>query len=114
VQPFHQQIREEMEILRTSPAIYRSRLENARSHRGRITDLAGELLAELEQAVNVLGELSFPFSLSEYRIDPRQALVPVRYIRFLRNRYSTFNLIHETGAEGRVLGLLERQTGTFS
>ena len=114
VQPFHQQICEEMESLRTSPAIYRSRLENARSHRGRITDLAGELLAELEQAVNVLGELSFPFSLSEYRIDPRQALVPVRYIRFLRNRYSTFNLIHETGAEGRVLGLLERQTGTFS
>jgi len=114
VQPFHQQIREEMESGQTGSAMYRSHLENARNHRGSITDLAAGLLAELEKAVTVLGELSFPFSLSDYQLDPRQALVPVRYIRFLRNRYSSFNLIHEIGADETVFGLLEQRTGVFS
>jgi hypothetical protein len=59
----------------------------------------------------VLGEISFPFSLSDYRLDPRQALLPFRYIRFLRTRYSSFNLIHEIGAEEWMFGLLDQRTG---
>jgi hypothetical protein len=113
VQPFHEQIREEMADCQVSPAIYRSRLENARSHRENILALAGELLEELERAVSILEKISYPFSLSDYRIDPAQALVPIRYIRFLRNRYSTFNLIHEVGAERRMLELLNRRIGRF-
>ena len=76
----------------------------------KLIDIAGGLLAELEEAVAILADISFPFSLSEYKLDPRQARVPLRYLRFLRNRYSTFNLMHEIGAEPGVMGLLEQET----
>jgi glycerol-1-phosphate dehydrogenase [NAD(P)+] len=114
VQRFHQQIRVEMNARRADRAIYRSRLEKARSHRESISDLAGGLLAELEKAVSVLQEISFPFSLSDYQLDPQRILIPIRYIRFLRNRYSTFNLIHEVGAEQWMLGFLDQWIGMLS
>jgi glycerol-1-phosphate dehydrogenase [NAD(P)+] len=111
VEPFRRQMREEMEGQPPGPAVYRSRLETIRKNLATITDLAVGLLAELEKAVAVLGEISFPFSLSDYRLDPRQALLPFRYIRFLRTRYSSFNLIHEVGAEEWMFGLLDQRTG---
>jgi hypothetical protein len=113
VQNFHQQICEEMEAAQTSPADYRSRLETVCSNRDSITDLAGSLLHELERAVDNLAAIDFPFRLYDYRIDPQRALVPLRYIRFLRNRYSTFNLIHEVGADERVFGLLDQRLDFF-
>ena len=61
----------------------------------------------------MLGDTGFPFHLSDYRLDPERALVPIRYIRFLRNRYSSFNLMHEIGAEQRVLGVLDQRIGLF-
>jgi glycerol-1-phosphate dehydrogenase [NAD(P)+] len=109
VQPFHRQMREEMESGFPGPGTYRSRLENARKHRNSISDLADGLLAELEKAVSVLEELSFPFRLTDYQLDPSQALVPFRYVRFLRNRYSSFNLIHEVGADEKVFELLDQR-----
>jgi glycerol-1-phosphate dehydrogenase [NAD(P)+] len=114
VQPFHMQIREAMESRQNSPGMYRKRLENARNQRESITDLAEDLLDELERAVGTLAAVDFPFRLSDYRIDAQRAFVPLRYIRFLRNRYSTFNLIHELGAEQRVLGLWDRHLGEFA
>jgi hypothetical protein len=102
-----------MEAGQTSPAEYRSRLEIARSHRDSITDLAGSLLHELEQAVDNLVAIDFPFRLSDYRIDLQRAFVPLRYICFLRSRYSTFNLIHEAGADDRVFGLLDQRLDFF-
>jgi len=114
VQPFHQQIREEMAGNRETPQLYRSRLEKTREHRGMITDLAAGLLDELEQAVAILADIDYPFHLSDYRLDPRQAVVPFRYLRFLRSRYSSFNLFHELGAEDRVFGLLDQQIRRIS
>jgi glycerol-1-phosphate dehydrogenase [NAD(P)+] len=106
---FHRQIREEMQAFENSRGMIRSRLETVLNNRGRILDLAGGLLRELERAVAVLEDIDFPFRFSDYRIDPQRALVPIRYIRYLRNRYSTFNLIHEVGADERVLGVLDQQ-----
>jgi glycerol-1-phosphate dehydrogenase [NAD(P)+] len=111
VQHFHQQIREEMTGAQVGADLYRARLENVRKHGGTITDLAGRLLGELEQAIGILRDIEFPFHLSDYKLDLYRALLPIRYIRFLRNRYSSFNLIHEIGADQRVFGLLDRQTG---
>ena len=65
--------------------------------------------AELEQAVAILEDIGFPFRFSDYRFDPVRALVPIRYVRFLRNRYSSFNLMHEVGVEQKVLGLLDQR-----
>jgi glycerol-1-phosphate dehydrogenase [NAD(P)+] len=109
VRPFEVQMREEMEGGAPGPAAYRKRLENARNHRKELSELAGGLLDELENAVAVLAGLAFPFQLSDYRLDPQQALVPLRYVRFLRNRYSSFNLIHELGAGERLIELAERE-----
>jgi glycerol-1-phosphate dehydrogenase [NAD(P)+] len=109
VRHFHRQMREEMEGWEFNRTIVRSRLETVLNSRESILDLAGSLLGELEQAVVLLEDIGFPFRLSEYRFDPRRALVPIRYIRFLRNRYSSFNLMHELGAEERVLGVLDRR-----
>jgi glycerol-1-phosphate dehydrogenase [NAD(P)+] len=106
---FHQQMREEMEACEGSRAMFRSRLETVLNNRDSILELAGSLLKELEQAIAVLGDIGFPFHLSDYDFDPERALVPIRYIRYLRNRYSSFNLMHEVGAEQRVLGVLDQR-----
>ena len=114
VQPFHRQMREEMEARVISPGMYRKRLENARIQRQSIMDLAEDLLAELERAVGTLAAIDFPFRLSDYRLDAKRAFVPLRYVRFLRNRYSTFNLIHELGAEQLFSGFWDRHIGEFA
>ena len=89
-------------------------MENIRKQRSRISVLAAGLLGELEKAVAVLEDISFPFRLSDYGLDPSRALVPFRYIRFLRNRYSSFDLIHEVGADDRVFELLDQRVGSIS
>ena len=109
VRRFHRQIREEMEECEISRAIISSRLETVLNRRDSILDLAGGLLGELEQAVAILEGIGFPFRFSDYRFDPVRALVPIRYVRFLRNRYSSFNLMHEVGVEQKVLGLLDQR-----
>jgi glycerol-1-phosphate dehydrogenase [NAD(P)+] len=114
VQPFHQQMREEMAGRRETPELYRSRLEKIREHRRMITELASGLLGELEQAVAILADIEYPFHLSDYRLDRRQAVVPFRYVRFLRSRYNSFDLIHELGADERMFGLLDQQIRMIS
>ncbi|UCF98192.1 MAG: iron-containing alcohol dehydrogenase [Spirochaetaceae bacterium] len=109
VEPFREQMRDEMGEHLPGTEVYRTRLENIQKHRGTIIGLSDSLLRELQEAVEALSEISFPFSLSDYRLDVPQALLPMRYIRPLRNRYSSFNLIHEVGAEAQVLEILERR-----
>ena len=88
--------------------VYSRHLENILTHRETIVDLATGLLNELEEAVTVLSSLSYPFSLSDYQLDPQQVLVCAQYVRFLRNRYSTFDLAHEVGADAQMFDVLER------
>ncbi len=107
VRPFYAQMREEMSV--SDPEEYRSRLTCIQDKHGSIADLAGGMLSELGESVDLLAGISFPFSLADYQIDPQLALLPIRYIRYLRNRYSTFNLIHEVGAEKRIFGVFEKR-----
>ena len=109
MEPFRGQMKEEMSESVIDAEIYRLRLERIQNNVGSITELARRLLEELEGAVSILSSLSFPFRLSDFRIDPQQMLMPIRYIRFLRNRYSTFNLMHEVGLEKKILRHLEEQ-----
>lgn len=107
VRPFYAQMREEMSV--SDPEEYRSRLTCIQEKHGSIADLAGGMLSELGESVDLLAGISFPFSLADYQIDPQLALLPIRYIRYLRNRYSTFNLIHEVGAEKRIFRVFEKR-----
>jgi glycerol-1-phosphate dehydrogenase [NAD(P)+] len=114
VRPFHRQMREEMEGGLPGTDTYRSRLIQAGKYGEQIFDLAAGLLRELGDAVDTLEGLSFPFRLSEFRMDPEQATAPFRWVRYLRNRYSSFNLFHEIGADQRVFELLDQEIGKIS
>jgi glycerol-1-phosphate dehydrogenase [NAD(P)+] len=74
----------------------------------KIQDLAEKRLEELERAVVILDRLGFPLSLSALGMRPDGAFLPFRYVRYLRNRYSSFDLMYETGLEGGVLEALKR------
>ena len=95
----------EMAKRRLDSAILEGRLRAVLAKRKDIVDLGRTLLGELTEAVAVLEAIRFPFHLSDFPIDPEQALLPIRYIRFLRNRYSTFNLIHEVNLTFQLVGL---------
>lgn len=83
-----------------------ARLEKARRE---IAELALPLLAELRQAVEALRIPGCPFRLSDFRLSAENALLPMRNVRLLRSRYSTFHLAHQVGAEPELLRCLEKR-----
>ena len=80
------------------------RLERLSAVRDRIAELAERLLTELEQAIATLEAIGFPFSLDALGIPPALRLVPVRNVRLLRNRYTSFDLAHDLGEDDSILG----------
>jgi glycerol-1-phosphate dehydrogenase [NAD(P)+] len=109
MEPFRPQIEKEMGQRSAHPPVYRSRLDSIKQHQASIAGLAVPILSELERSVAVLEASGFPFRLADYKLDPEQAILPVRWVRCLRNRYSSFDLIHEVGAEQRVMEVLEKR-----
>jgi hypothetical protein len=71
---------------------------------------AGRLVEPLGywNAMGLLAGLGFPFALEELRIAERYRLLPVRNVRVLRNRYTTFDLAHELGREDALFAAIER------
>jgi hypothetical protein len=96
---FEGRIAEEMAGRAGDAAALARRIEAFGSARERIAAMAAPLLAELARAVEVLEALGFPFSLVALGIDPAHRSLPLRHIRLLRNRYTTFDLAHDLGDE---------------
>jgi glycerol-1-phosphate dehydrogenase [NAD(P)+] len=84
------------------------RLSRLVSFKDTIVETARQRLEELERAVAALVGIGFPSSPSDAGIRPEDALLPFRYVRYLRNRYSSFDLMYECGLEQEVLEALER------
>jgi glycerol dehydrogenase-like iron-containing ADH family enzyme len=80
----------------------RESLSRFASHRTKIQRLAEALLSELGEGVKLLRDRGFPFDLAEYGLSTAEVLLPFRYIRFLRNRTSTFDLMHLLGVGGEI------------
>jgi hypothetical protein len=76
-----------------------ARLDAFAAARPRIAALAAPLLAGLADAVALLEGLSFPFAPEALGIGPERVLLPLRHVRLLRNRYTTFDLAHDLGDE---------------
>ena len=109
--PLRRWIAEEADEGLYSPGMVRSHLEGFQEHRQRIAELSRDTLAELEQAVQVLAGTGFPFSPDDYGLDPDDVVRPFRYVRALRRRYSSFNLMHELGVEEECLQAIRREIG---
>ncbi len=104
LRPFEAGIAEVMRKRVLDRSILTSRIEAFGRAGKEILDLALPLLAELGQAIRVLDGLGFPFSLDELGIAEPLRLLPVRNVRLLRDRYTTFDLAYELGREGELTG----------
>jgi glycerol-1-phosphate dehydrogenase [NAD(P)+] len=80
----------------------RESLSRLASHRTKIQRLAEALLDELGEGLRLMGDRGFPFDLAEYGLKPAETLLPFRYIRLLRNRTSTFDLMHLLDVEAEI------------
>jgi glycerol-1-phosphate dehydrogenase [NAD(P)+] len=102
MRPFLGKMREEMRGRGFDRGKTAARLDAFRREKGRILEMAARTLEELSGAVELLESLGYPFPLRKLEISPRSAALAVRHLRFLRDRYSTFDLAHELGLEGEL------------
>jgi glycerol-1-phosphate dehydrogenase [NAD(P)+] len=107
--PFRAQIERARATPSDSTLPLRERLRRLEEGRGAIADLAGPLLKELREAVVTLGGIGFPLRLSDYGLSAAWALLPMRNVRLLRNRYSSFHLVHQLGGEPALLRCLQAE-----
>jgi len=96
----------------SGPALDRAglarRLDAFGRERERLAAMAAPLLEELGRAVALLEGLGFPFSLDALRISEPHRLLPVRHVRLLRRRYTTFDLAYELGRERELVAAVAR------
>lgn len=105
---FSNHIRQEMSGMVRTREVLESRLKAFEVNRERIGRLAAEGLGQLEQGITALQNIGYPFTPEPYQIECSSAFLPFPYIHLLRNRYSTFSLMHELGKDAEVLEALKR------
>jgi glycerol-1-phosphate dehydrogenase [NAD(P)+] len=111
LRPYEARIAEENRDRVFDRALLVQRLAMFRGEREALATLATRLLAELAAAVRLLEGLNFPFSASALGIPPAERLLPVRYARLLRHRYTTFDLAYELGRESALIGPIAAAAG---
>ena len=99
-------MREEMKDKASGRDIVAEHLSRFNTLRDSILEQSSLLLGELENAIPVLKSIGFPFSLRKLGLPRSRALLPFRYVRFLRNRYTAFDLMYETGLDEQILAFL--------
>jgi glycerol-1-phosphate dehydrogenase [NAD(P)+] len=102
IRPYRAVLEREAEGRASVAQTCRESLARFTAQRPRIQELADGLLAESEEGVRLLAARGFPFDLTELGLTPAEILLPFRYIRFLRNRTSAFDLMHLLGVERRI------------
>ena len=110
--PFMGKVNAEMADRHYDREILTKRLAAFRDGKGEILDLARRMLDEVAAAVDVLGGLGFPFAPRDVKLGAESILLPVRNVRLLRRRYSTFDLAYELGLESVLRGAAERYVST--
>ncbi len=103
---FTEHIRSEMSGADLGPKALERHLQAYARQRERIAGLARQSLPDLERGVSLLQAIGYPFTLAPFALSPSHALLPFSGMRFLRNRYSTFWLMHELGREREPLEAL--------
>jgi glycerol-1-phosphate dehydrogenase [NAD(P)+] len=94
---------------RLAAEICRESLSRFQEHRAFIRELADSILEELGAGVQTLREGGFPFDLPAFGLRDEEILLAFRYVRSLRNRWSSFDLMHLLGVEDRIHAGIERR-----
>jgi glycerol-1-phosphate dehydrogenase [NAD(P)+] len=104
LRPYAGKVAEEMNGRAFDRGTLAQRLETFRTRRLEILALGNAMLGEMTAMVEALDGLEYPFGLRDLRIPPESAYLPLRNIRFLRRRYSAFELAYELGIEEVLRG----------
>jgi hypothetical protein len=108
LRPYAEKVRMEMSRRTFDRGVLAERLSRFGQSRSAILALAGPVLDELSGAAEFLEALDYPFSLEKLGINVEMCLLPLRNVRLLRSRYSTFDLAYELGMEKELYSLIER------
>lgn len=111
--PYRQKVSEEMSRKKLSRGMLENRLDAFERERDSILAFAGSALDELASAVRLLESLDYPFSLRELGLSRELCLLPARNVRFLRARYSSFDLAYEIGQERIIVDAIEKETAAW-
>ena len=111
MEAFREHIRKEMGAAKPDSAAWGRHLAAFEREREQILHLAVEPLQELEEGIQTLRAVGLTFDPAAFGIEPSGACLPFANIRLLRNRYNTFWLMHELGAEARPMASLRSLVG---
>jgi hypothetical protein len=109
---FDEHIRSEMSGAELGREALERRLQAYARERERIAELARQSLADLQRGLSLLQAIGHPFNVATYGLSSASAYLPFSGIRFLRNRYNTFCLMHELGREREPLEALRALAST--
>ena len=107
--PYREKVSSEMAQKTMDRAALSRRLSTFEKSRGSILELAIPALDELASAVDLLDSMRYPFSFEKLGLSAEQCLLPARNVRFLRARYSTFDLAYELGLQRVIYSEIERK-----
>ena len=103
MRPFRPLLEREARGRPSGPAVWRERLARIEAERGRLLENARPILDELEDGLEVLRGLGFPFRPADFGMEPRTGALPFRHIRLLRDRFTSFDLMHLLGVEEEIV-----------
>jgi glycerol-1-phosphate dehydrogenase [NAD(P)+] len=101
--PFRDKVAEEMAGRSFDKAVLAERLGRFAANREWIIQNARGLLGELASSVRLLEKIGCPFTPSKLGIRRDDILMPLRNVRLLRRRYSSFDLAYELGLEETLM-----------
>jgi glycerol-1-phosphate dehydrogenase [NAD(P)+] len=111
MEKFAEHMRSQMAEADDGPEAWRRRLTALQREREGLGELASLTLRDLEEGIAALRGIGLPFEPAAFEMTAAAAYLPFPYLRLLRNRYNTFWLMHELGAEEGPLGALRRLLG---
>ncbi len=97
LEEFRQVILPEIKEKAPSSTELEQHLKKITAHREEILSLGKGILEEMEEKINLLKAKGFPISAQALGLDKTIMNVSVSQVRFLRNRYTLFDLAYEAG-----------------